>query len=146
MNAYEWAKSLTETLLGEPPADDQIPDVVADLQAAEKTLAECRKMLMSEVSEPVAGTMFRIVESRSAKRSYNDSAILGAFWRGDVNTTLHYLMGEDAVRLAWRWTELRALAAKDDVMLSIAHHEVGDGDDALVGENWSSEFRVEAKK
>lgn len=145
MNAYEWAKSLTETLLSEPPAADQIPDVVADLQTAERTLAECRRMLISEVSEPVAGSTHRIVESRSAKRSFNDSAILSAFWRGDVNDTLHYLIGEDVVRLSWRWTPLRALAAKDDVMLSVAHHEIGDGDEAMVGEVWTSDYRVEPK-
>lgn len=142
MRAQEWAATLADTIRRDPPADDQLPDVVADLQAAERTLADVRRMLMSEVAGPTQGQHFRIVSSRSAKRSYNTDGLLAAF--GGLSA-LPDLVAADAVRLQWRWSELRRKAEVEDVTLIVASHEIGDGDEALIGENWTTELRVEAK-
>lgn len=142
MRAQEWAATLADTIRHDPPADDQLPDVVADLQAAERTLADVRRMLMSEVTGPTQGQHFRIVSNRSAKRSYNTDGLLAAF---GGYSALPSLVAADAVRLQWRWSELRRKAEVEDVTLVVASHEIGDGDDALIGENWTTELRVEAK-
>lgn len=143
MNASEWARSVADTIRNDPPGDDQIADVIADLQAAERTLAEMRRMLLSELSGPTAGTTHRIVESRSAKRSYNTSGLLALF---GGYSELPRLVARDVVRIDWQWSKLRRELEQADLPLTVAQHEITDGDpDALVGEVWQSQYRVEAK-
>lgn len=142
MRAQEWAVSLSQTIRQEPPSDDQLPDVIADLQAAERTLAEVRRMLMSEVSGPTQGQHFRITEGRTAKRSYNTDGLLAQF--GGVGE-LPWLLSEDVIRLEWQWSKLRRELERRDLPVTIVQHEIGDGDpEALVGEVWQSSYRVEA--
>ena len=144
MRIAEWARSVTETIRNTMPPDDELADVVADLQSAERLLAETRRMLMSELTGPLDGSEYRIVEGRAAKRSYNTSGLLAAFGGFDA---LPGLVAEDAVRLGWQWSKLQQAADRHDVTLSVAKHEIGDGDpEALVGEVWESKWRIEARR
>jgi len=140
MNCEQWALDVAETIKSDPPANPA--DVVGDLQRAERVLRDVRLMLLSEVSEPQAGDDWRIVQARSAKRSYNTSGLLAAF--GGF-AALPGLVAEDVVRVSWNWSKLRQAATREDIPLVVVGHEIGDGDDALVGENWTSQWRVEAK-
>jgi len=144
MEISSWAKSVTDTIRSDMPAESEVADVIADLQTAERTLAECRRMLMSELTGPVAGRRYQIVESRQAIRFYNTSGLLAAFGGYDA---LPELVADDVVRVGWQWTKLRDAAYKADVTLSVAQHEIDDGDpDALVGEVWQSRYTVEPKR
>lgn len=141
MEITAWAKSVTDTIRHEPPNDQETADVVADLEQAERLLAGMRRELLAELPGPVSGRRYRIVEDRQAKRSYNTSGLLSAFGGLDA---LPRLVADDVVRLNWQWTKLRREAERDDVTLSVAQHEIDDGDpDALVGEVWKSRYRVE---
>ena len=120
------------------PEDDSV-DTVGLLRAAEVKLAELRRRLVAEMDGTETGELYRAVETRSAKRSYNTNGLLAAFDGG-----LRDLMASDAVRLQWRWSQLQQVAEAYDVTLSIAKHEIEDGDpDALVGEVWTR--RVDVK-
>lgn len=142
MEISSWAKSVTDTIRHEPPQESEVADVIADLETAERTLAACRRSLLAELPGPVSGRRYRIVEDRQAKRSYNTSGLLAAFGGFD---SLPRLVADDVVRLQWQWTKLRREAERDDVTLSVAQHEIADGDpDALVGEVWKSRYRTEA--
>ena len=146
MRARDWALSLAETIRHDTPGDDELADVIADLKEAERVLADTRKMLQSEVTGPMQGRDYALVESRRATRSYNDSALLQSFWQGDLNETLHELMAADVVRLSWQWSKLERLADQCDVSLRIAKHEVSDGDEEHVGENWTTSYDVRPRR
>lgn len=105
-----------------------------------------RKLVLDELDGPVAGEDYRVVEGRKADRSYNTAALVAAFEA--KHWTLRDLMNADAVRLSWRWTELKRAASDADVTLRIAAHEVtdfGDLDEEMIGEVWKTEFKVEGK-
>lgn len=140
MRAAQWANSLSDTIRKNPPSDAELPDVIADIQHAERVLRGLRQTLMSEVSGPLVGKEWRLVESRSARRSYNTSGILSTLGGYSV---LPDLVSADAVRLQWQWTKLRNYFQREDKPLVITGHEIEDGDDALVGEVWSSSFKPE---
>lgn len=143
MRAEEWARGLAETIRNEGVADDQLADTVGDLRAAERVLADVRRMLMSELTGPVVGERAEVTESRSAKRSYNTSGLLSAFGGFDA---LPRLVSQDVVRVSWQWSNLRRVAAAEDVTLSVASHEIEDGDtEALIGEVWESKYEVKPK-
>ena len=146
MRARDWALSLADTIRHATPGDDELADVIADLKEAERVLADTRKMLQSEVTGPLEGRDYALVESRRATRSYNDSALLQSFWQGDLNETLHELMAADVVRLSWQWSKLERLADRRDVSLRIAKHEVSDGDEEHVGENWTTSYDVRPRR
>lgn len=144
MRAQEWASTLAQTIRNEPPADDQLADVIADLQSAERTLADVRRMLMSEVTGPLSGREYRLVESRTAKRSYNTSGLLSQFGGFEA---LPRLVARDVIRISWQWSKLRRELEQADLPLTLAQHEITDGDpEALVGEVWESQFKVEPKR
>lgn len=106
-----------------------------------------RADVMAELDGPVTGSEYRVSESRSAKRSYNTAAILRQF--DEKGWSLHNLMAADAVRLSWRWTELRKAYNLAAVDLTVAAREVtdaGDLDEAPIGEVWETKYAVEAVK
>lgn len=123
-------------------SESEVADIIADLAAAERDLATFRRALLAELSGPVDGKAHRIVESRQAKRSYNTSGLLSAF---GGYSALPTLVAQDVVRIEWQWTKLQRAAQQFDVTLIVAQHEIDDGDEALVGEVWSSRYTVEAK-
>lgn len=142
MNAEQFCRNLTDTILNDPPSLEETPDVVADLERAAKILNETRRMLMSEVTAPVEGREFKIKEARSAKRSYNTSGLLSAF---GGYSALPELVAKDVVRISWQWSNLRREATARDIPLVIEAHEISDGDDSLVGEVWASSWTVTPK-
>ena len=142
-SAAEWARTLADTITNSPPSDEDTPDVIADLHHAEKTLANLRRSLLSELPGPVAGQHFRIVEKRTASRSYNDSGIIAAAGGLDA---LPALVASDVARLTWQWGKLRTWFQKHDLPLVVVGHEIGDGDTGgLVGELWTAKLDYEAK-
>ena len=122
--------------------DEPTPDLVADLKHAERLLADLRREVISEVAGEQEGRAWRIVETRKAKRSYNDDALLSAFDIGRLDWTLRRLLDEGVLRLDWRWTQLDRYAAKSDVSLNVAKHEIESGDPEHVGEVWESRLDV----
>lgn len=135
-----------DTLINWIPTEDEAVDVAGRVQKLERSLADFRRLVMSELSGTEVGDQYRASGRRSAKRSYNTNGILAAFAQV-VNDPLQVLLDADAVRLEWRWTELRDVANRFDVILSIAPHEIEDGDpEALIGEVWGSTVTVTPKE
>jgi hypothetical protein len=123
-----------------PVTDDQLVDTIGTIRAIETRLAAVRKSLTAEITGPQDGSDYRAVTNRKAVRSYNTNGILAAFG-GD----LQRLLRADAVRLQWRWTQLERACNVGDVPLTKVFHEIDDGDpDAMVGEVWTDDIRVEA--
>ncbi len=131
-----------------PVTEDELVDVAGEVKALVAALTEYRMGLEAEMPPKAVGEGYRATESRTAKRSYNTNGILAAFEGGfgiRPDGALRTLIEADAVRLTWRWTELKAAAQKFDVTLAIAQHEIEDGDpDALIGEVWSTKVGTEA--
>ena len=121
-------------------------DWLGRLNKVIRDLSDKKRMVMDELPGPVDGKDYRIVESRSAKRSYNTAGLMASF--GAKGWDLPDLLASDAVRLSWRWTELKRVAERADVTLTIAHHEVedeGEIDSPLIGEVWNSRYNIEGK-
>lgn len=117
-----------------------VDKVIKDLRAK-------RADVVAELEGPVVGSEYQVTESRSARRSYNTASILSAFASKDW--TLHNLMAADAVRLSWRWTELKKAYHQAGLELGIAAREVPDDGDVEappVGEVWSSTYQVKGKE
>lgn len=133
-----------------PFPEDSAVDVVGEVQRLERRLTDFRRMLVSELPAGVEGDVYRVEERNSASRTYNTNGILAAF-TGAIEEgpeqALSDLLMERAVELKWRWTQLQRAANKYDVTLTIAHHEIEDGDpEALVGEVWKTVTSVKAKE
>ena len=128
------------------PEDDSV-DTVGLLRAAEVKLSELRRRLVAEMDGTETGEHYRAVETRSAKRSYNTDGLLAAFVEAagfDAWTAFTRLLNSGVINVEWRWKVLQAAADLYDVTLSVAKHEIEDGDpDALVGEVWTR--RVDVK-
>lgn len=125
------------------PTDSEAVDLAGELAHIISKLSTYKRALLSEVPGPVDGEKYRTVVSRSARRSYNTAAILSAF-----DNDLRSLISADAVRLQWRWTQLKDEARKRDVTLVVAHHEIedeGEVDGPMIGEVWSDQVKVEGK-
>ena len=126
------------------PAVGDEADWLGRLDKVLRKLRDKRKTVLDELDGPTAGEAYRVAENRSASRSYNTAGLLSSF--ADKGWTLQDLTRADAVRLSWRWTELKRAATQADVTLSVAQHEIGDDGDVdapLVGEVWKSRYQVE---
>ena len=128
------------------PEDDQTADYIGRLDKVIRTLQGHRKLIMDELPGPVSGENYRIIEERSAERSYNTRLLLQDF--EEAGWTLPDLVADDVVRLSWQWTKMRNLASSADVGLRIVGHELEPltGEAAHLGEVWKSRYKVEGVK
>ncbi|KKL26383.1 hypothetical protein LCGC14_2395800, partial [marine sediment metagenome] len=101
---------------------------------------------------PVAvGKQYELVPTYKTDRSYNSPAILaGLAGEGTILQALRMAMDVDAVRLTWRFTQLKRLLSDQQVPLRIEYQEINDDagtDGAMIGENTyqSGMKRVAAK-
>lgn len=150
-NMVKVQDAVQDLIAGEWPSDDgEVADLTGLVRAEEVRLADFRRLLLSE-SQPASGSAYKIVESRSAKRTYNTGRILSDFMAADdtdMLTTLFELMRSGALKLTWGWTKLKGEFEKRDVSMVTASHEIEDGanlDDPHIGEVWEKSTRVEAK-
>ncbi len=120
------------------------PDELGRIDKIIRDLSLIRKTSLAELSGPVTGSAYRVTEQRKAKRSYNTAAILVAFGKKDL--PLMALVHGDAVRLTWQWTKLRQMMHAADVDLVLTSREVenlGDADAPMIGEVWTSYYKIE---
>lgn len=144
MDASKLAYEATQLINQPPPSEGEAVDLAGDLAYIIQQLSAYKRSLLDEV-RLAEGERFRTVQSRKASRSYNTAAILSAF-----DHDLHALLDADAVRLSWRWTELKRYAYQAGVTLSIAPREIEDTGEVdgptLVGETWTDDYRLEGKE
>ena len=150
LGVFEYAmRSAIRQLREAPISDGELPDAIASVKAIEGELADLRKAYLAEAPGPLDGRNFRLVERASAKRTYNPDAIIGAFIESGVRVwdVVSYLMARDAVRLTWRWTELKKVFAEQGVTLKTAGHEIAPGEETgeHVGEVWTRNLYLERK-
>jgi hypothetical protein len=125
------------------PSDDEAVDAIGQLARISKKVNDYKRGLMAELPGPTTGIEYRAVQKRKGTRSYNTGALLSAF--AEQGVTIHDLRAEDAVRLTWRWTELKRAAYVSGVTLRIAPREIedtGEVDGPMIGETWSEEISV----
>ncbi len=136
------------TLNGQPVPDPDLLDVIGDTEVVIRMLRDFVGMLKSELPDKAATPRYREAGGRSAARSYNTDRILAKVAEdigGSTVEVLRYLRDQDAVRLTWRWTELKGVFQALDIPMTITSHEIVDGDlDADVGEVWTTATKVEA--
>lgn len=146
-NRLDTLHRAVEAVTGMPVADEELPDVIGYVQRAERSLAEFRRGLMSEAAAG-EGDDYVIVEGRSATRSYSPSTILTDVMDAvDANPVeaIRLLLERRAAELKFRWTELRRLFDQLGITLKVFPGEVGDGDEAHVGEVWKTTSVVQHK-
>jgi hypothetical protein len=125
------------------PSDEETADYLGRLDFVIKKLSAHRSAVLLETPGPLAGREYRVIESRSAARSYNDAALFRSFQA--AGWTLEDLLAARAVSYQWHWTELHRSAIAADFGLRLAGHELVDGDEAdHVGEVWKSKLSIEA--
>ncbi len=136
------------TLNGQPVPDPDLLDVIGDTEVVIRMLRDFVGMLKSELPDKAATPRYREAGGRSAARSYNTDRILAKVASdvgGTIAEVLRYLRDKDALRLTWRWTELKGVYETLDLPMTIVRHEIEDGDpDADVGEVWTTATKVEA--
>ena len=140
LTRLEVAASQLEAL----PAEGEEADYIGRLDKVIRTLQGHRRQIIDELPGPVTGREYRIVEERSAKRSYNTRRLFDVFAREGHN--IADLIDRDVVRVDWQWTKLRNLAIAEDIGLRIAGHELTDDEADHVGEVWRTPYKVEGVK
>lgn len=139
MDTLEQIQTLADGLY---PTSD--PDELGKLDRIIRTLTAVKRTSMVELEGPVTGTEYRIAEQNKATRSYNTASLVKAF--DDKGWNLNDLLIAGAARIQWQWTNLRRAANQADVTLSVASHELedeGELSDEMVGEVWSSYYKIE---
>lgn len=124
------------------PDDSETADYVARLDKVIRSLQGHRKVIMDELTGPVTGKGFRIVEERFSERSYNTRLLRRDF--EDAGWSIDDLIEADVIRVSWQWTKMRNLALNADIGLRIAGHEIAEDEAQHVGETWKSRYKVEA--
>ncbi len=139
-------------LIREPIPEDDAVDVVGEVAAIIRDLQAFNKSLKAEMAPEATGSAYAATSSRCAARSYNTEKILGRLLSADelpgrsLLDAIRYAVDKDALRLTWRWTELKALYDTLDLPMTTVRHEIEDGDpDADVGEVWTATTSVGAK-
>jgi len=131
-------KTMVNELISLPaPADSRVPDILGEVRALEVKLAEWRRSLRAETPD-VGGEKYKLETTRKAVRSYNTAAILYAV-NPDPGVALRELRQYDAVRLQWRWSELKKFFSLTGRELRVVPREVletGEIDAPMVGEKW----------
>jgi len=148
MEALDQIEAAVADLVRTPyPSDAEAADWAGRLAKISRDVNEYKRGLLSEMSGPVSGSTYRVVESNSAERSYNTASILHRF--AEQAWGLIDLVQAGAVRLDWQWTKLQAAAREAKVDLLITHRELaedGDIDAPMVGEIWKTRQSVEGVK
>ena len=140
------------TLNGQPVPDPDLLDVIGDTEVVIRLLRDFVGMLKSELPDKAATPRYREAGGRSAARSYNTEKILARLMGAsdmdpgaNLFDAIRLALDRDALRLTWRWTELKGLYETLDLPMTIVRHEIEDGDlDADVGEVWTTATKVEA--
>lgn len=114
-------------------------DALGYIRVAEHQAGIERRKYSSEVEAGEAGEVFVVERRREAKRSYNNASLLMKFAEALRMTpiqTIGYLVNNNIVSLTWSITNLRNAARDLDVSMTVAQHEITDGDEADIGEVW----------
>ena len=143
------------------PSDDGIADACGLTREIEVLLGETRRgweQVAATEMEPIVdhdksqrvnpydrgapvavGKQYELVPTYKTDRSYNSPAILaGLAGEGTILQALRMAMDMDAVRLTWRFTQLKRLLSDQKVPLRIEYQEISDDvgtDGAMIGEN-----------
>lgn len=114
-------------------------DLLGEINSINAELAELKRMHGAEVQDKDTGEKWAVKRGRTAVRSYNTPKLL-ARAANDLNvplaTAIGYLRDADVLRLTWQYTNLKKFVAENDMTISVAQHEVADGDDEDMGEYW----------
>lgn len=138
----QYPAQVREALLGADGIGEVI-DILGTVHSNRQQVWTHFKGAVVELEPGEAGDRFRYEAGRQADRSYNTPSLLAkiATALGDrpLIDVLQFLVNSDVLRLTWRWTSLKRLAEELDLTLSIAKHEITDGDvDADIGERWKT--------
>ncbi|MEN8233751.1 MAG: hypothetical protein ABFR89_02370 [Actinomycetota bacterium] len=125
-----------KVMLREAEGEDGVVDLLGEFRAVERGLASLRQTAASELESQTHGRRWKIVVPAPNKRSFNTPRLVAKFSRATGESlfdTIMLLLREKALSISWTWTNLERVADKYDVSLTIARHEITDGDDADVG-------------
>lgn len=124
---------------------DELIDILAEINSVERQLGELRRSHQAELVDKEAGEEWEVKTSRSCARSYNNPGLILKAAEALNVTPLRAMallsMGdpkEAVLKLTWGWRNLQRFASENDVTLTIAPHEIEEGEDADVGEVWTT--------
>ena len=144
---FEIRRHLKEIPKHEVP-DDKLPDLVGQMNDIRALAQSTVGMLKSEATAG-EGEMYRLVEDGSYKRSYNVQGLIKKRMDASPGMSPTDVLAEmyDAGMFgAPRWTQTQKWASQHDVTITVANHEVAEGDvEAEVGQVWDPKpLKVEA--
>ncbi len=122
--------------------DQDLAELAGTLNSATKRLSEGKQAAQSELGDlPIVGSTWTYNPGgRKAQRSFNTDGLLIKFadaLDAPLLNTLMMLVDQDVLRITWQWSKLKAAAQTHDITLTVAQHEIANGDpDADVGETW----------
>lgn len=138
LNAVQQAPSLARKLILEA-GDDRIVDALAEVRESEKGLATERKLGASEVEAGQTGKDWVLKQGKTCERSYNFPSIITKVADAlgvSLLAALRYLIDNGAVELTWKISKLRPIIREQHLDITTVQHEIQEGEDADIGENW----------
>lgn len=120
--------------------DGEMVDVLGTVNSVERHVGDQRRRAAAELEPGIEGDFWEFGQGRIAKRSYNTTSLLNKFIRARDESLLGviiWLIDNDILRVSWQWKKLQAAVNRYDISLSIAKHEIQDGDVKHdIGEVW----------
>jgi len=133
---------IKETVL-RAQGEEELVDTLGDIRSIEVGLSNLRRSTAMELDDYIEGDRWRMKRPRKAMRSFNTSRLLARFSKAldlTVAATVSRLLADGVISLNWNWSMLKNYAEMHDVSLTIAQHEVEDGDVEDVGVYYKSGY------
>lgn len=120
--------------------DEDLVDLLGAGMNLERALGGLRRSAAVELEGGVVGEQFKFKQGKESVKTYNSHGLLLAFATAldmGVLETILYLLSENALVLDWKFQPIERLAGQWDVTLTIAAHDIEDGDERhLIGKRW----------
>jgi hypothetical protein len=128
---------------------DELIDILAEINSVEQQLGKLRRSHQAELVNNEGGDEWEVKTSRSATRSYNNPRLIlkaAEALKAKPLKAMAMLVAADVLKLNWQWKKLQQFVAENDITIQIAQHEISEGDEADVGEVWTTSSVRYAKK
>jgi len=116
-------------------------DAIGQINELRALAQEIVTNLKAEAPEGQVGELYQLKRDGAYQRSYNIQGLVAKRLDADADMTVAEVLNEwfheGVLSKALRWTQLNQWANKHNVTLTVAKHEIADGDvEAEVGEVW----------
>jgi hypothetical protein len=136
---YDWLEgvpSKAKELTLKADSDEQLVDITGTIKGVEKALSGVRAGVAAELVSGTEGQRYRMTQGNRSQFSYNTPLLLKTISEAlglTLTMTLGYLLNRNIITIEWRFKALTSFLDEKDISISVARHDVTDGDPEHMG-------------